>query len=340
MIFISHSLEDLQSAEALKGFLLAMIDITPDKILCSSPQDPDQLAAGGISEWLKFAVGSCEAVFAIVTPSSVTTDWVLFELGAAWALGKKITLFYLDGADFRDLPPHLGSYRHLKVEEHNAPLQIIAVCKETAAAIGLPLKRGSGVHTALAGAVAAMRRQAPDSIEPGHDNLDYAGAGLPYPSDAPDDASADLSGVPKAEKWGMGDYCEINLTVHSALKQETVAVRILWDDMFKAIAPNIRQPQDEHFIRSLILNLCRERDANLRNSLAYKILANPSIKAESFSAIISRLKSLGYIATSRPPHSIFQKATRHVFWKITQHGEEYLVELIAERRKIGIRHNP
>ncbi|MDR1020027.1 MAG: toll/interleukin-1 receptor domain-containing protein [Synergistaceae bacterium] len=331
MIFISHALEDLQFAEALKGFLSVLVDIAPDKILCSWSHYPNRFEDGEVSEWLKSAISSSDVIFAIVTPSGITTDRVLFELGAAWVLGKKIILFHLDGADFRDLPPHLGGFRHLQVDEQNAPVQIISVCKEAAASCGLEMKRGSGVPLALAGMVAVMRRQIPGGGDLALDKLGSPGAGLSYLSGVSDDV---LARARAAEKWGTGDYCEISLSVKSAMKQEAVAVRILWDDLYKAIAPNVRQPQDEHFIRSLFLNLCRERDANLRNGLAYKILVDPSIKAESFSAIISRLVSLGYIATSRPPNSIFQKATQHTFWKITQLGEEYLAELITERRKI------
>ncbi|MDR0647990.1 MAG: toll/interleukin-1 receptor domain-containing protein [Synergistaceae bacterium] len=328
MIFISHSLEDLQFAEALKGFLSVLVDIAPDKILSSWSYYPNRFDGAAASEWLKSAIDASDVVFAIVTPSGITTDWVLFELGAAWALGKKIILFYLDGADFRDLPPHLGGCRHLQVKDQNAPVQITSVCKEAATFCGLELKRGSAVPSALAGMIAVMRRQISGGGDLALDKLDYAGAEL---SGLSDDASA---GTRAAEKWGMGDYCEISLAAVSAKKQETVAVRILWDDLYKATAPNLRQPQDEHFIRRMILDLCRERDANLRNGLAYKILANPSIKDESFKAIISRLESLGYIATSRPQHSIFQKAAKHAFWKITHQGEAYLTELITERRRI------
>jgi hypothetical protein len=336
MIFISHALEDLQFAEALKGFLSVLVDIAPDKILCSWSEQPNRSLEGEVSEWLKSAIGSSEVVFAIVTPSGIATDWVLFELGAAWALGKKIILFYLDGADFRDLPPYFGGFKHLKVEEQNAPVQIVSACKEAASFLGLDLKRGSGVPAALAGMIAVMRRQISGGGDLALDKMDYAGASFSSLSGVPDPVSLDAVGSRRAVKWGAGDYCEIVLSVKSAQKRETVAVRILWDNLWKAMAPNIRQPQDEHFIRSLILNLCRERDANLKNSLKYKILTDPEIETKSYTAIISRLDSLEYIATSRPPHSIFQKTTRHIFWKITQLGEEYLAELIAERRKVGI----
>ncbi|MDR1515972.1 MAG: toll/interleukin-1 receptor domain-containing protein [Synergistaceae bacterium] len=336
MIFISHALEDLQFAEALKGFLSVLVDIAPDKILCSWSHYPDRLEDEGVSEWLKSAIGSSEVFFAIVTPSGITTDWVLFELGAAWVLGKKIILFYLDGADFRDLPPHIGGFRHLKVEEQNAPVQIISACKEAASFLGLEMKRGSGVPAALAGMIAVMRRQISGGSDLALDKLDYAGAGFSCLSGVPDDISSGASASRRAEKWGASDYCEITISADTARKRENVVVRVLWDDLFKALAPNIRQQQDEHFIRSLILNLCRERDANLRNGLAYKLLTNPAIAKDSFSMIISRFASLGYVATSSPPHTVFQRETGNTFWKITQLGEAYLVELIAERRKVGI----
>jgi hypothetical protein len=317
------------AAGTLKAFLTAVLDIEPEKILLSCLHDEKLAEDGEISERLREAVFSCEIFFAMVTPASTTAGWVLFELGAAWALGKKIIMFFLDGADFRDLPGPLAGFRHLDMKEQSAPLQMMAICRDAASFLNLGFKRGSAVPAALERMIAAMRRElANNDDEPRstpHEEIELSDANTP---------GSDNRGRP--EKWGGTDYCEIVCDANSALKKETITVKVLWDDLFKAIAPNIRQQQDEPFLESLILNLCRERDANLRNGLSYNILKNPGIDTVCFAMILSRLTALGYIGTSRPPHSIFQKNTRHTFWKITSLGEDYLRELIAKRRKIGV----
>jgi hypothetical protein len=330
VIYISCSAEDSLTAGTLKSFLAAVLDIAPDKISLACLHD-EKLAGGGeISERLREAIGSCGVFFAMVTPASMTSDWVLFELGAAWALGKKIILLFLDGADFRDLPEPLAGFKHLDIGEQSAPLQMMGICREAASFLNLGLKRGSGVPAALERMISEMRRESAGEADEPSAAPEREEIGFPD-EDAP--GGGKMCGP---EKWCAADYCEITCEAHSALKKETIIVNVLWDDLFKAIAPNIRQQRDEPFLESLVLNLCRERDADLRNGLAYGILKNLGINTVCFAMILSRLTAIGYIGTSRPPNSIFQRDTRYTFWKITQLGEDYLRELIAERRKIGV----
>jgi hypothetical protein len=127
-------------------------------------------------------------------------------------------------------------------------------------------------------------------------------------------------------------------TADSVSRKEVITVSITWDDIFLALAPNMRSPQDEHFIESVIMGLCKDRDHNFLNGLNYKLLNNPAIMHESFSLILSRLVSLNFIAASNPPRTVFQKSSRGAFWMTTQRGEDYLREMLAERRKL--RANP
>jgi hypothetical protein len=328
VIFISHSAENMQFAEVLRNFLAVAIDIDLGDILCTCVHHRNSYDGEKISEHLKADISSCTAVIAIVTPESISTDWLLFEIGAAWALGKKLFFLFLEGVDFRDLPEPLNCFSYADIDDKNAPIQLMGVCREAAAAIGAGMKRGPQVIAALDRVISTMRRQTADDENEAWNTI---------PLIAPERAEApDPSAVVRAEKWGAGDYCEIVCNADSAIKRETIKVRILWDDLFKALAPNIRQPRDESFVESLFLDLCMERDSNLRNGAKYKLLTNAAVTAESFTQIISRLSSLGYIRTSQPPHTIFQRSSRDTFWKVTPLGEDYLRELIAERRKIGI----
>jgi hypothetical protein len=332
VIFISCSSEDSLPAETLKNLLAAVLDIVLDKIQITCLHDEDLAAEGETGDRLRAAIGSCEVFFAILTPASIREDWMLFELGAAWILEKKIILLFLDGAGFCDLPTPLACFRHLDMAEQNAPLQMMAVCRDVASFLNLGLRRGSSVLTELERMASAMRREPVIETSALPAKPDNAEARIP--SNGASHGKTGKTG--KAAKWGAVDYCEIACEAESALKKVTISVKILWDDLFKAIAPNIREQRDEAFVERLVLDLCRERDPNLKNGLAYKLLKNPVINPDSSGMILSRFTVLGYIDTSRPPHSIFQKDTWNTFWKITPLGEDYLREIIAERRKIGV----
>jgi hypothetical protein len=332
VIFISRSSEDSLPAETLKSLLAAVLDIVHDNIEITCLHDEGLAAEGEIGGRLRDAIGSCGVFFAILTPASIKEEWMLFELGAAWALGKKIILLFLDGTGFCDLPTPLAGFRHLDMAEQDAPLQMMAVCRDVASFLDLGLRRGSSVLTELEGMAAAMRREPVIETRALSAKPDNAEARLPAYSAGPGKTAK----TGKTAKWGAVDYCEIACEAESALKKVTISVKILWDDLFKAIAPNIREQRDEAFVERLVLDLCRERDPNLKNGLAYKLLKTPAVNPDSFGMILSRLTLLGYIDTSRPPYSIFQKDTRHTFWKITPLGEDYLREIIAERRKIGV----
>ncbi|MDR3321362.1 MAG: toll/interleukin-1 receptor domain-containing protein, partial [Synergistaceae bacterium] len=125
MIFISHSERERRSASALRRFLMEATNVAGNKIFCTRIHD--QNASGEkFSEQLKFELRGCGIVFSILTPDSIMSDWVLFELGAAWALGKKLCLVFMDGVDFRDLPVLLSGFPYVDMDEQNAPIRLMA----------------------------------------------------------------------------------------------------------------------------------------------------------------------------------------------------------------------
>ena len=95
-VFLSYANADREQAEKLR-FLL---EAHPGIEVFST----DMLSAGG--DWQSKLRGELEAcdVFAVVfSPNSMTSPWVLQELGAAWSLDKPI----LSIATKRDLPAEL-----------------------------------------------------------------------------------------------------------------------------------------------------------------------------------------------------------------------------------------
>jgi hypothetical protein len=84
LIFISHSSKDADLALALIELLKAGLTLTADQIRCSSV-DGFRLPVGVNSESkLREEVNAAKVVVGLITRSSLTSYYVMFELGARW----------------------------------------------------------------------------------------------------------------------------------------------------------------------------------------------------------------------------------------------------------------
>jgi hypothetical protein len=272
---------------------------------------------------LRNDISRCGALFALITPESVSSGSVFFELGAAWILGKSLFFVCLGGLDFRDLPEPLGNFPSADAEEKDAPLRLTSLCREAATALGFGMKRGPNVVASLKELLVAVanRPKEEDFVQPDEEEM----------FENPTEERQDEFSV---AEWRGSDRCEIIFAVGSVARQESAKVRLYWDDVFMTLAQNLRQAQDEKFVESVLLELCRGKDHDFSKALGYKIITDPKIKPECFALITSRLSSMGFIATSKPPHTVFQKQARGTFWKLTQGGEDHLRKIISDRRKL------
>ena len=83
-IFISHSSKDADLALALIDLLKSALALTADRIRCSSV-DGYRLPVGVNSEGkLREEVNAAKVVVGLITRSSLTSAYVMFELGARW----------------------------------------------------------------------------------------------------------------------------------------------------------------------------------------------------------------------------------------------------------------
>ena len=82
-VFISHSSEDLELANAIRSLLgIAVNDLSIDSIVCTTAAPLE----GGvrISEALRNHIFGSDVVLGLLTPRSMESHYVSFELGAAW----------------------------------------------------------------------------------------------------------------------------------------------------------------------------------------------------------------------------------------------------------------
>jgi hypothetical protein len=84
LIFISHSSKDAPLAQALIDLLRSALRLAADQIRCSSV-DGYRLPVGVNTEGkLREEVRTARAVVGLVTPNSLASSFVMFELGARW----------------------------------------------------------------------------------------------------------------------------------------------------------------------------------------------------------------------------------------------------------------
>ncbi len=87
MVLISHSSKDAPLASELTEFLRAGLALTADQIRCSSV-DGYRLPGGVNTEaQLRQEVNSTGVLIGLITANSLSSPYVLFELGARWGAG-------------------------------------------------------------------------------------------------------------------------------------------------------------------------------------------------------------------------------------------------------------
>jgi hypothetical protein len=103
-LFISHAHRDADIARRLVDVITANLDVPDGELRCTSVPGY-QLDLGTMApDVLRRELGSALCVIALLTPSSLGNDWVLFELGAAWANIKVSIPLLTGGPEDKDIP--------------------------------------------------------------------------------------------------------------------------------------------------------------------------------------------------------------------------------------------
>jgi hypothetical protein len=135
-IFISHSSKDAEIALALIDLLKAGLALTADQIRCSSV-DGYRLPVGVNTEsQLREEVNAARVVVGLITPNSLFSYYVMFELGARW--GAKLFLApLLAGVKIGELRSPLNLLNALSA---NSDAQLHQLLGDIAKHLGLPLQ--------------------------------------------------------------------------------------------------------------------------------------------------------------------------------------------------------
>ena len=130
-LFLSHSHSDVELAGRLVDVITAFLEVPLGAIRCTSVPGY-KLDLGVLApEVLRRELGSAECVVALLTPNSLSADWVLFELGAAWANAKHAIPLLAGGLKDKDIP---GPFRGMAAGDLTNPAtldQLIDQLKRT-----------------------------------------------------------------------------------------------------------------------------------------------------------------------------------------------------------------
>jgi len=89
-VFISHSSEDYLLAEKIIGLIRDAMNLAPDSIRCTSVDGYRLPGGDDTDETLRQEVSESEIFIALLSKSSIHSIYVVFELGARWAVNKKL----------------------------------------------------------------------------------------------------------------------------------------------------------------------------------------------------------------------------------------------------------
>lgn len=145
-VFISHSSKDEDIATLLIDLLRVALNLESNKILCTSV-DGHRLP-GGVStdDTLRKEVRQSKAFVGLLTPHSLASAYVLFELGARWETEKSMMPLLAKGAS-KDML--VGPLPGINVLDSNSNAQLHQMLEELAPVLGKDLDRPSAYQKCI-----------------------------------------------------------------------------------------------------------------------------------------------------------------------------------------------
>lgn len=88
-VFISHAAQDKEIVQGLVELITGALELEPKQLRCTAVRGHTLGLGQGIASTLMDDIRATSVVLGVITSASLESQWVLFELGAAWALGKR-----------------------------------------------------------------------------------------------------------------------------------------------------------------------------------------------------------------------------------------------------------
>lgn len=142
-LFISHRSTDKELAKAIADLLRNATRLASSEIRCTSVDGYRLPGGADTAAQLRDEVLEAAALIGLITPSSVSSAYVLFELGARWGAGKHLCPVLARGADDQVLGGPLGGRNALHL---NSRAEVIQMVEEVAATVDVRVESWASVQ--------------------------------------------------------------------------------------------------------------------------------------------------------------------------------------------------
>ena len=135
-IFISHSSQDAEIAEALINLLRAALNIPAERIRCTSVVGYQLPVGVNTNDRLRMEIHEAKAFIGLITSVSLQSTYVLFELGARWGAELHLAPVLAAGSDASILKPPLSNINALSCD---VTAQIHQLIRDIGSALKTPV---------------------------------------------------------------------------------------------------------------------------------------------------------------------------------------------------------
>jgi len=116
-LFVSHAHDDVDIAAELVTAIELAMDAPDGAIRCTAVPGYKLDFGSMAADVLRQELGSAQCVVAILTPQSLASHWVMFELGATWWQAKRVVPLLGGGVKERDIPGPLRGIAGGRLED-------------------------------------------------------------------------------------------------------------------------------------------------------------------------------------------------------------------------------
>lgn len=159
-LFISHSSQDEQVAATLVDLLETALSLQPGDIRCTSVVGYKLPTGAHTSTQLRDEIYGAEIIMGVITPNSLQSSYVLFELGASWGLSKPTFPLLALGADVSMLRGPLKE-QHASRLYNRAEIQ--QVIDDIVTHTRIQRQQGQGVAARVEGKIDSLLRAASET---------------------------------------------------------------------------------------------------------------------------------------------------------------------------------
>jgi DNA-binding PadR family transcriptional regulator len=124
-VFISHSSADIDLAEALTDLLERAFHFGRESIRCTSVTGYSLPTGARIDDQLRFEIEQSEVLIALITETSLSSTYVLFELGARWVLRRPLFPLLAKGLRSADLKEPLKALAAATCDKRDDVLRLV-----------------------------------------------------------------------------------------------------------------------------------------------------------------------------------------------------------------------